>query len=334
MNSLPPNKLVFSCTTDGFITNATAEDIALTENGRLARIYKEARKTLTGEPGMLEIKHRVRLPLGWRTRGQATLERVSDLEEMEESATILAKGGIYTKPESETDFEQNDEIVQIFFNRTPETKIRVETMTGIRDIVERDADLVPKEFVKRLSMEFDWKRKPINYQTNEEFGHVSFDTTPWNAVSQFEEIRNLWDEYNRPDPTCIKTLQDYIRFGDFIESRSSMKDHTKWLKKEDPDTNRLRLMLCAAWSQGRAGIIRESLGWSNKKFADVLVSVGLKCNKFDVENGRKRPFVGGSVPPTGKVKSILQLLKKKVPTLDSRALLYDRKRDPDHLSIL
>lgn len=109
-------------------------------SGPLASIYSKARQDLVGDPKMLEIKHAIRQPLGWRTRGQATLKQHVHLAD-DETGIVLAKGGIFTKPESETDDQQNREIIDLFFSRTPTSMVLVESLTGIRDIVEHDADL-------------------------------------------------------------------------------------------------------------------------------------------------------------------------------------------------
>jgi hypothetical protein len=74
MNLLPKEVCVFSCTTDGFLTNATKEQMNEASTGPIADLYRASRQRLTGQPEMLEIKHQVRKPLGWRTRGQATLK--------------------------------------------------------------------------------------------------------------------------------------------------------------------------------------------------------------------------------------------------------------------
>ena len=73
LNALPSQRCVFSCTTDGFLTNATDAEMASASAGPAAQAFAETRQSLTGDPTVLEIKHKVRCPLGWRTRGQATL---------------------------------------------------------------------------------------------------------------------------------------------------------------------------------------------------------------------------------------------------------------------
>ena len=91
MNRIPDDKMVFSVTTDGFITDATADEMEIAKSGPLAEKFSAARAALTGDPEVLSEKHRVRQLLGWRTRGQATLKPG---ENVESERFVLAKAGI------------------------------------------------------------------------------------------------------------------------------------------------------------------------------------------------------------------------------------------------
>lgn len=128
INAIPTNKILFSCTTDGFITNTSKGEIPRLTSGPLATLYANARKELTGDSNMLEIKHSIKQPLGWRTRGQATLKQYPELVD-DDKAIVLAKGGIFTKAESETTEQKNEEIIDLFFKRTPSSMIVVESFT-------------------------------------------------------------------------------------------------------------------------------------------------------------------------------------------------------------
>ena len=326
MNSIDGDSIVFSCTTDGFITNLPESEIPNISYGPLAMIYSEARNELVGESKILEIKHAIRKPLGWRTRGQATLKQHTNLID-KDSGIVLAKGGIFTKPESESDSQQNDEVIDLFFNRQPTSVIWVESLTGIRDIVEHDADLVPKEINKRLSMEFDWKRQPVNVAESVEYDHIYYATRPWENINQFRSVRELWDEYTKASPKCIKKLADFNDFADYIECRALAPDKSKYLRKKNPDVHRLRQMLCEAWHQSKAGL-SKSKDMTANQFAEILVNLGIPCKRTDVENGKKKSFEPNSCPPTENVKLLLKELKKHFPKLqESKFLMSGKSRD-------
>jgi len=323
INAIPPEAMVFSCTTDGFLTNLPEADIPKISSGPLASIYAKARGDLVDDSKMFEVKHQIRQPLGWRTRGQATLKQHDNSVE-EEKRIVLAKGGIFTKPESETNDQKNKEIVDLFFNRTPSSMILVESLTGIRDIVEHDADLVPKEINKRLSMEYDWKRQPVDVALNQPYEHIHFATRPWQAVDQFKTIREIWDEYNKGAPKCVKTLDDFNSFADQVDCKGLAPEKSKYLRKEKPDTHRLRQSLCEAWQHSEAGILKDAKATA-RQFAELLESLGIPCKRAHVENGKKKPFQPNSCPPTDNVRALLDQLKKHYPKLKVSQFLIETK---------
>jgi hypothetical protein len=54
MNSIPQNRMVFSVTTDGFITNVTDDEMKAAQTGPFARRFGETRLALTDDPTVLE----------------------------------------------------------------------------------------------------------------------------------------------------------------------------------------------------------------------------------------------------------------------------------------
>lgn len=190
----------------------------------------------------------------------------------------------------------------------------VESLTGVRDIVEHDADLVTKELQKRLNMEYDWKRQPSDIQTFSEYNRIFFSTQPWYSVHQFEEIRDLWDEFTKTDNRCIRTLEEFNTFADYVECRAIDPKAAKYLKKENPDINRLKILLCSAWQHDRAGLTK-GFPKTAKQFAELLTSYGIPCRRTDVENGMKREFQPHSCPPTEAAKNLLNNLKNRFPRL-------------------
>lgn len=324
MNSVPANRMVFSCTTDGFICNMTDDEAVVCQQGELSKLYAKQRRDLTKDSTVLDKKHAVKRPLGWRTRGQATLEVGDENSKQGDFHIVLAKGGIYTPPEFEEDDEQNAEIVRMFFERTPETRIIVEAKTGVRDMVEHNADFVEKIFSKRLNMEYDWKRAPIAVTESKTYGHIAFSTRPWVTRDQFVTIRDNWNEYVKNDPHCLKTLDDFDEFSSFVESRTFLEAQTaKYLRKKRGDVNRLRQMLCSAYKNAAAGLKPKVNGLNDQLFADLLTGVGIPCKKADVENGKKKDFVPHSCPPTKLVEDLLKTLKVCFKDLDTSLFVYD-----------
>lgn len=321
INALPESVCVFSCTTDGFLTNATPSQIAEASTGELAELYNQSRERLVGKREMLEIKHQVRKPLGWRTRGQATLIEGPGGKD-DDTNIVLAKGGIYTPNYYDGARVRNQFIVDLFINRTPESIIEVVTKTGIREMVDYDADLVEKQLTKRLNMEFDWKRLPSAVSFDASVDHVAFSTEPWETVEQFARMREYWEMFTKGSPQCIKTIEDYRQLAVHVLSKSALdRDGSRYLKRTDPDLKRLRQMLCIAFHKSEAGLIDRKAAKTADQFAEILTSAGVACKRTDVENGKKKAFVPHRCPSTPAVITALNKLKQTFPELEIETIV-------------
>jgi hypothetical protein len=223
MNRIPPDKMVFSVTTDGFITNATVEEMEIAKSGPVASRFSAARAALTGDPEVLSEKHRVRQVLGWRTRGQATLKPG---EEAVGERYILAKAGIKAPVHCTEVAEQNDYITELFFRRSAEIKIELDYHTSVREMILWDADLVSKKARKHISMEYDFKRKPLSVAMSEIGNdvkiaaaglkyeprqHLIFSTAPWKSAADFKSVRSVWNDYYRKGRYLLKERQRLCR---------------------------------------------------------------------------------------------------------------------------
>lgn len=321
MNGLPQSCCVFSCTTDGFLTNATQSDMNDASQGQLVALYRKSRQMLTGDPTVLEVKHRVRQPLGWRTRGQATLKPGTD--PVAGSANfVLAKGGIRLPDYIEDTALENSKIVDLFLNRSPDDQITLRLKTGVRDIVTFDADLVDKSLTKRLSMEFDWKRKPHAAAQCASPNHVAFSTKPWDTVDEFILMRRYWEEFAIQSPFCLKSIADYRQFAIYVMTHSTLgKADSKYLRRDGGDLKRLRQSLGSAWRHSKAGLIWQQQQISNGEFAEILTEAGIPCKRADIENAARKPFVPKKCPPTPDVYEALTKLVRQFPALEVDALI-------------
>lgn len=331
MNGLPPSACVFNCTTDGFLTTATEEEIAKATSGPLASKFAEARRHLTGEAKVVEIKRKCRRPLGWRTRGQATMIP-GDSDRGDDFNHVLAKGGIKPAACYDEVVSQNAYIRDLFLNRTPEDELVLEVQTSVRDMVEYDADLVGVERTKRLSMEFDWKRRPISVGMASDVGHIAFSTGPWNSLEDFESVRGRWDAMMSQQRFCMKTLEDFERFAFHVFTTTSLgSNHARYMRKEgDPDVQRLRQSLCAAWHVSAAGVRKGMYGLSARGFAEALTNAGIPCTRAHVENGTKKPkntsgdaFQPHRCPRTPAVQAALGRLRLRFPEIQPEVLLAE-----------
>ena len=330
MNRLPEDVAIFSVTTDGFLTTATDEQMKAAARDTLSKYYMSARQALTGNESVYEVKHLIRKPLGWRTRAQATLMRseVSDWDGMEmtpkeDECLVLAKGGIRL-PDPLSKAGENEQIVRLFFDRQPEDKLSMTLGAGIREMYEQGIDFVDKEMERALSMEFDWKRKPLavgetsgSTDTGLSYSHLYFSTTPWDTVDEFHKTREIWELYNQAGRHCLKTRADYDRFAAFHESKLSAEGPAgRYLSKTDGELKRLRQQLIIAWSLRKAGThkIKGRPKLKSQELADLLNDeFGIPCTKTDVDNAKKKKvFVPHQVPSTELTRKALKQLRRRL----------------------
>ncbi len=313
LNGFPREVRVFSVTTDGFLSTATDSQIATACSGRLFEEFSRARLTLDGSAQPLEIKHRICQPLGWRTRGSATLKAGED----ERMGIVLQKGGIKT-PELMDLPEQNQHVIELFLNRRPEDKINYTIGIGLKDMIHHDTDFVSRAVTKRLSMEFDWKRVPLNAEDrsvclpNGLRTHLSFETTPHRDIQSFQTMRDAWEKFDSKPRRNLKTLLDLQRFLNFVETRSyPEREVARYLSREDGDIKRLRRDLCRAFVHGAAGLdlVRSRSKYVYKGFAAVLTACGIPCRESDLDNGKRSCFVPHQTIPTYRVVDALNKLK-------------------------
>ena len=346
MNNLPDTVEICSVTTDGFLTNATPEQMDQATKGVCGRYYKDARKRLSGlsswvggDERIYEVKHMVSQPIGWRTRGQATLKPAS-LENNKfiseiDDAIVLAKAGIKPPKQMEKRLE-NKYIVKLFFNRNPKTTLVTTRHYGIRDMYGMGTDLTDYEVEKVVSMEFDWKRRPNKvYQRSIEIEgvpikfHLVFETTAWETINQYSRTREIWNEYQSSKRVCLKTVEDFDQFSIFHESRLVLGGGTeKYLRRKDGDLKRLRQIVSIAQKLKVAGTNKlkpHALG-NTKVFpdyklrafqlAEFLTELGAPCSKADVENDRRKAEKAGwiphQIPRTERTQRILNDLRRYV----------------------
>ncbi|MBS7802950.1 hypothetical protein KIH24_00020 [Rhizobiales bacterium TNE-4] len=339
INSIPKERMVFSVTTDGFITDATQDEIEKASSGPISQIFANSRLALTGKKEVLSEKHAVQQVLGWKTRGQATL--IEGNPEANSETIVLAKAGIQPPPWSREPAEQNEYIVDLFFSRSGDQTVVVDTNTSLRDMVLYHADLVKKTSVRRLNMEYDFKRRPYSVANasvsfnEKKYKHVVFSTRPWDTVEQFKTMRSMVDDYIRTENRrCMKTADDYRSLADYFDTRNSLPvSAQKYLKKaKNADLNRLKRDLCRAFKQGQAGLDVYASQITANDFAKILLEsgfsqFGIKCVRSDIENAGRNAFEPNTTPRSVNVIGVIQAVKRRLPHLDVDHILsiYDNE---------
>jgi DNA polymerase type B, organellar and viral len=332
INKIPEDKMVFSVTTDGFLTNATVKEMEVAKMGKVARLFGQARFDLTGKREVLSEKHAVRQILGWRTRGQATIKPgTSDRTK----TIVLAKAGIRPPHYAYEVDEQNDYILKTFFERQFGSQITLDVFTSVREMILYDADLVSKQSVKKMSMEYDFKRQPYSvamthvrnpHDPRNRYHHIAFSTRPWRTIEEFKTVRSFWIDFYRRNKQCIKTIDDFRQFAELFDMVNSLSGKkAKYLKRgPNPDLKRLQMDLCRAFKQGHAGLSDSNMT-ANEFAAELnergLASRGVITRRADVENGKKSKFLPNCTPATANVRTVIENLQASFPKLDPDQIL-------------
>jgi hypothetical protein len=338
MNALPPEVSIFSVTTDGFLTTASPDQMQAATNGDLCQFYRRARTYLSGKSDIYEVKHIIRRPIGWRTRGQATLAPSqpedwtgADARFNEEGSLVLAKADIKLNSRL-SKREQNQEILEKIANRKPGGKLTYIIISGPRPMYVTGSDLVDVVLEKKLSMEFDWKRWPTNPIDADVNGtlpvlprHLSFETVPWDDVRQFNKVRDAWDGLRNTNPICLKSVQDLKIFANYFENVTALEGKAAtYLRQRDGALSRLRQQIAIAQKFLTAGThvhnnilhencsIRSDAKLTAIQFAAFLTHlIGIETKPDDIANARrKKVFTLGQVPNTAEVRKKLADMKR------------------------
>jgi hypothetical protein len=208
---------------------------------------------------------------------------------------------------------------------------------GIRSMYVEGTDFVDRTMIKKLSMEYDWKRRPhyvgevgveidgIDCKT-----HLFFSTKPWDSVDQFHKVRAYWEQYNLETPHCLKTKANYDDFKSYLDGKlsieASMDDDEKvgtYIRKKDGLKHRIRQQVTIAWYLRKAGthtLRYQAMGNEKlfptaklkaKDFAVYLSTLlQMEISVSDVYNARKaKVFTPHQIPNTLEARSYLRELK-------------------------
>jgi hypothetical protein len=311
--SIPLSRSICSATTDGFLTNATEDEVLCSVSGPLCLLFSQARLRICGDATVLERKHSIAQPLGWRTRGQATLESVHGQK------LVLAKAGL--KPPMSDQEEQNSWIVDMFIHRTAETRQTFTTLRNLPEIWKHGGDLTEKETTRRVNMDYDWKRRPVNPCMRPIRGvdHLFFDTALWQTVEEFQRCRDAWEQFHGKTGIVLKTVEDLARFEDFRLVDTSACGLKR--SKRDTSVTFAKRMFLRAYTRSVWGLDARAMSYS--ALALWLTENGYKASKADLENAHRlnSKLIEQVVPLTPAVEAFVEVIIRKFSNFQTRHLL-------------
>ena len=308
LNAIPSHLTIISVTTDGFLTNASMDELDLT--GPMSQRYQSLCERVAPGSAMLERKHRVRQVVPFKTRGQITGESY------ENEPVVTAKAGVSPPGPKET---HNAYMVQLFLNRKPGDKTAARPFTSLRAQWEKDMDVVRLSRSVTLNMEFDMKCRPVNPTVRFLNGveHLAFDTVPWEYAHMGERARAFFDGWRRQN--CLKTMDDWQRWQEHFQFSKSRENQQRKGSRAtginataEGSVGLARRLFLRAYAQGAWGMTRTM---TYLELADWLTLQGYPTKSDEVKNARRASLVVGVVPVTEAVTTLLGILARQFPTL-------------------
>jgi hypothetical protein len=319
LNKLPRTVSVCSCTTDGFLSNASDEEMVEATSGVLSQQYLRAHRYFNPEKQwILEAKSEIEQPLGWRTRGQATLLP----RDLSEKRFVLAKAGL--KPDGKTKADYNQWIVEKFQNRVYGEKYPVRSFVSVRDMFEEESDLYSVTSLITISMDFDWKRavdhNSVSLRKVGSTDHVFFETLPWQKATDSEECKKSWGEFSTSNQCCLKTIEDVNNFRTFSECQRIMlkREGRNNPRKGNVPMKMFRAWFARAYVNGAYGLpSSDTPRYSYRFIEQFFAERGLEGMRAALSNSRHNPVdPPNMIPASPDVVRLVEDIQRLIPSFD------------------
>ncbi|HAY4722403.1 TPA: hypothetical protein JZ997_004010 [Escherichia coli] len=301
MNTLPPNTTVVSVTTDGFLTDASTENIDM--SGPLSSRFQALCDIADPGSSMLTCKHQVRQLVAMKTRGQLTYKELAGYP------IVHARAGVKPPADIPRD-DYNRYMVDLYLNRAPGQKLRRGSLISTRDMWLNESDLVAVESDIRLNLEFDFKRQLIAPTMND--GHLLMYSRPWNDIAQALKQRQLFDDWRQTH--TLKDESDWEDWCDFLYCRNVFTPLKLKVGQNRSDDVLVRLFL-RALAQYQWGLTPDDRKrQTSVEIAAWLVEAGYSVTPSDVKNaGRAKlpPIIFDSL--TARMNRLMDLIKLVYP---------------------
>jgi hypothetical protein len=284
LSRLPRGTWCGTATTDGFLSTCRLEEVD--QSGPVALAFRAARTRITpGNDTIWEEKHVIPGALVTKTRGTFTVVP----EGWNGGNIVLAKAG-YMTPEpayDEDEFEQCRTWIEIYRARNYDTTLVAKSLTPLRvqHLLGEDIQMVKRDI--KWNADYDMKRKLVDVRDVD--GLITADTVPWRNIDEFEQARNLLEEWKRSQRRVLKTAQDYEDMVEWGEMRMNRRQTgTTAQNKLSPVPAAVLKVL--AWRDTplskwlRVETVAQKALW-------MSALCGMKVTESDVKNAKRRGAV-------------------------------------------
>ncbi|GFK17945.1 hypothetical protein KbCgl_05170 [Corynebacterium glutamicum] len=201
---------VYSVTTDGFITDASLDDVEGLDLFGLADHLREARQFLVGDSSMWEVKHEQETFLNFVTRGNVSLD----------DEGVCAHAGLkFDLEEGEEDSAKDRELLlETVVTREGRVQNNYVGLSTFKELsrVERREDFGAREVNRTVSLDYDLKRRPdmatmkpvmVKTKDDSEWEVANFDTNPWDRVE--DALRGRMIARTIAETGCLRTVAEW-----------------------------------------------------------------------------------------------------------------------------
>ncbi len=286
---------VYSVTTDGIISNAPPEVVRRLELYGFRVLYEEAREALVGDPTIWQLKHAQECLLNFTTRGNVALNTKENPVTVDGKgyAGVCAHNSFVTGHEPDS-AEDRLALAKAVLSRTGRCACVNKSFTGFKDVssprkVRKDFSVA--EQTRKISMDFDMKRKPVRETMETVFPVVDgcsyeiviFDSVPYETVDEFLSYKKTARACSQNG--CLRTMADWEKFFLKLENAEATTDN----KNKVPYFPRVTDM---EWSKIMTLILGYRLGYwdipylsEDHKLEDKLVYIN-SLNKSKKKFGK------------------------------------------------
>ena len=271
---------VYSVTTDGFITDATPDELEALDLYGLARYFHQARIALTDgkDPSIWAIKHAQDDLVNFTTRGNVSLhvggtDSVYQGPDGKPLKGVCAHNSFVTGDEKDSRADR-EALVRAVVTRTGKVETHKARPTDFRRLTARDdrADFGFRDQDRWLSMDFDCKRRPLRDTMRDVdvpvdgklYPLACFDTVPWDSVDDYLKAKAIARRI--AETGCLRTRAEWERFFLRMDAtgRLSAKDPAWALVKGAVGLYRMGqadIPPLAALNDGTDGSIDRCVAW-------------------------------------------------------------------------
>lgn len=255
----------FSATTDGFITNASLDELNRCENFGFRRMFEQCRLFLSDgqDPTIWEPKHAQEFLLNTTTRCNTGFG-------YGEYKGVNAHGGYKTGLDEDT-LEDRREMLRVITQRTGSVAMKYTRFVSLKEMQRSRCDFHTTEEEKKLRFNFDMKRKPVKDSFEKvtgsflgiDYEYMNFDTVPFEDDEEFLLYRSVSEGFS-----CLRTEKEWKQFWLRIKDKENGTRHNL----SDMDWNALFAVI-AGYRAGKwlipgleeCGSVKEKLDYINAR---------------------------------------------------------------------